>query len=576
MELRSRFGLVAVTAVVIGCLVVGSSGEAQAAWTSCSWVVGTVTLTGDASSPNVVSVGPGGEILANGVACGIANVHNTDLIRVVNASPSPSLNVTIDLSGGAFAPGATDEPGSASDEIEFDLSFSGVTLPDVSVVGGAGADHIVAGVNGLNLNADEPDDDIDVTYLVSGSDLGNSILDRMIGNGGDDVLSNAGGEGTGGPWPSSTPLIDGGPGDDVLSSGTEDAQLVGGPGNDQLFGGPDDFDTLQGDAGNDELHGGGGEDTLNGGSGFDILSGDGGNDQLNGGDDLDWAEYIAAPAPVTATLPSGTAVGGDGSGATDTYVAIERIGGSAQNDVLTGDGGDNIVNGRGGNDTIALGAGNDLSRGGDGVDTIRGEDGNDGISGDAGADSLSGGEGNDSISDGSGNDLVLGGPGDDELDASGFDPDLGLLASGTDILSGGAGTDRAHYWPRTTSVSVNLDGLANDGAIGEGDNVGGPTGDVENVDGGFGNDLLIGNGAANVLHGQAGRDVIFGLNGTDMIIGGGAADVLSGGAGNDRFDADDDVVDIVDGGAGRDEAAVDRLMDGDPVRDLALLVEVLT
>jgi Ca2+-binding RTX toxin-like protein len=576
VTLRSRCSSIAGAGVLVGCALAASSGTARAAWTSCTWAAGAVTASGDASSANVLSVGPTGEILANGVACGAADVHNTDLVRVVNTSPGSTLGVTIDLSGGAFAPGATDEPGSTSDEIEFDLSFSGVILPEVTVVGGAGPDHIVAGSAGLNLNAGEVDDDVDVTYLVSGSDLGNSILDRLVGNGNDDILSNAGGEGTGGPWPFSTPLIDGGPGNDILRSGTEDALLVGGPDNDQLFGGPDDLDSLQGDAGNDELHGGAGGDILSGGVGFDILSGDAGNDQLDGGNDLDWAEYIDAPGPVTATLPGGTAAGADGYGSTDTYTAIERLGGSPQADLLTGDGGNNIVNGRGGDDTIVLGAGNDVSRGGDGADTISGEAGNDGISGDAGSDNLIGGGQDDAISDGPGNDLVSGGPGDDELDASGFDPDLGLLPSGADRLSGGAGTDRVHYWPRVTAVSVILDGLADDGAVGEGDNVGGPADDVENVDGGFGNDLLIGNGGRNAVDGQAGRDLILGLDGPDLITGGADADVLTGGAGNDRFDAEDDVVDVVTGGTGVDQAAVDRLVDGDPVRDLTLLVEVLT
>lgn len=49
---------------------------------------------------------------------------------------------------------------------------------------------------------------------------------------------------------------------------------------------------------------------------------------------------------------------------------------------------------------------------------------------------------------------------------------------------------------------------------------------VENAIGGSGNDLLIGNAAANVLKGGAGNDIIF---------GGGGADQLWGGSGNDTF-----------------------------------------
>lgn len=566
---------------VLAALVVAGAGfllsapAANAAWVSCMFAGTTVTAVTDPASPSSLAVGPGGEILADGSACGAANVANTDFVQIHNAGPAATAEITLDLSGGAFAPGATDEAGSASDEIEFHIAFDGVTLPELTIVGSSGADHVVAGADGLNLNAAEPDDDVDVTYLITGSDLGNSILDRLIGDDGDDVLSNAGGEGTGSAWPFSTPLIDGGAGNDVLRSGEEDALLVGGPDIDQLFGGPDDGDTLQGDAGNDTLEGGPGDDVLNGGADFDLLSGEAGNDLLDGGSEDDWADYSAAPGPVKAVLPGGTLAGGDGHGTTDTYVSIERLAGSENPDELTGDGNDNVVNGHGGADVIALGGGNDLSRGGPGSDTIHGDAGDDGISGDGDGDQLFGDAGDDDISDGAGNDLVDGGPGDDDLDASGFDPDLGLLPSGADLLGGGSGADTVHYWPRTTRVVVILDGIANDGAPGEGDNVG-PANDVENVEGGFGRDVLIGDAGANRLDGLDGADTILGRGGPDSIVGGDAADKLVGGADDDVFDADDDRVDIVLGGPGLDSAAVDRLVDGDPVRDLTIRVELLT
>ncbi|SEL70428.1 M10 family metallopeptidase C-terminal domain-containing protein [Xaviernesmea oryzae] len=56
---------------------------------------------------------------------------------------------------------------------------------------------------------------------------------------------------------------------------------------------------------------------------------------------------------------------------------------------------------------------------------------------------------------------------------------------------------------------------------------------IENVEGGSGNDLIIGNQAANQLAGGAGNDTLFGADGDDVLIGGAGADKLDGGAGND-------------------------------------------
>ncbi len=224
--------------------------------------------------------------------------------------------------------------------------------------------------------------------------------------------------------------------------------------------------------------------------------------------------------------------------------------------------------GAGGGDLIALGADADLSWGGPGDDVINGGSGSDGISGDEGDDELYGEFGNDHISDGDGNDSVFGGFGADDLDASGFAPDLGIRPSGTDLLSGGPGIDTVHYWPRTAGVNVSLDGAANDGEAGELDNVGGPTSDVETVEGGFGADTIAGNGGPNMIDGNAGNDVLSG--------GGGGADLLRGSVGDDTLGAEDGVRDLVFGGAGFDSAALDRRADGDPVSDIAIGVEART
>ncbi len=58
---------------------------------------------------------------------------------------------------------------------------------------------------------------------------------------------------------------------------------------------------------------------------------------------------------------------------------------------------------------------------------------------------------------------------------------------------------------------------------------------IENATGGNGQDLLIGNGAANTLDGGANNDTLGGGDGDDTLIGGGGIDSMSGGLGNDIY-----------------------------------------
>jgi Ca2+-binding RTX toxin-like protein len=161
---------------------------------------------------------------------------------------------------------------------------------------------------------------------------------------------------------------------------------------------------------------------------------------------------------------------------------------------------------------------------------------------------LIGGSGNDTLIGGNGRDILRGGAGFDLLDGRG----------NRDQFEGGADVDTADYAGRTANVSVTLDNIANDGEVGEADNV---RTDVENVLGGFGNDYITGSAASNNLAGRGGNDTIFGVGGAgagpDYITGGDGADnliapnvtpgatggILSGGAGNDHLS----------GGAGNDQ-----------------------
>jgi Ca2+-binding RTX toxin-like protein len=144
-------------------------------------------------------------------------------------------------------------------------------------------------------------------------------------------------------------------------------------------------------------------------------------------------------------------------------------------------------------------------------------------------DTLHGDGGNDIIEGGPGFDLLFGGAGDDVEDGGDGSDRFRQenAANGADLMIGGEGNDWLVYDERSIGVTVTLDdGLANDGAPGEGDNVGV---DVEHVIGSSGDDVIIGSDVANALkgrggddflQGKAGRDSLFCSSGDDEAVGG--------------------------------------------------------
>jgi Ca2+-binding RTX toxin-like protein len=229
-------------------------------------------------------------------------------------------------------------------------------------------------------------------------------------------------------------------------------------------------------------------------------------------------------------------------------------------------------------------------KGGAGDDTIGGSDGLDYLYGGSGEDQIDGlggsfiGDYGEEVGD-----LLFGGSGSDRLDG-GAGADLLQGGAGADILTGGRGLDTVVYWHARRSLSVDLDGTADDGIDGEGDLVGV---DVEEIAGGRYDDRLTGNERGNSLWGDGGRDILSGGGGSDLLEGGSGRDVLRGGPGGDvlvgsglsfrfgdvltlpgsdrdlllggpgpdRLRANDHKRDVVRGGAGRDRATVDRGLD---------------
>jgi Ca2+-binding RTX toxin-like protein len=134
---------------------------------------------------------------------------------------------------------------------------------------------------------------------------------------------------------------------------------------------------------------------------------------------------------------------------------------------------------------------------------------------------------------------LYGGDGNDHLSCSQTANNWGSElygGSGADIFAGKCMID---YSDRTTHVNVSIDGIANDGAPGEGDNV---QTSVLGLFGGSGNDvfsstvktLLIGNDGADWLFGSDFNDTLWADDGAgvDIVFGGYGHDVCSVDAGD--------------------------------------------
>jgi Ca2+-binding RTX toxin-like protein len=213
--------------------------------------------------------------------------------------------------------------------------------------------------------------------------------------------------------------------------------------------------------------------------------------------------------------------------------------------------------------SLAGGNGNDSMTGGSGDDLLLGEAGSDMLFGRGGVDLLHGGDGNDTLAGGDGNDVVQGNGGDDRLVWNpGDDSDVFEGGSGTDTaeVNGGSGAevfvlaanadrvrlDRIDPAPFSIDagtmerVVVNLNG--GDDHFSTAGNLAALVGMV--VDGGAGNDTVLGSNGGDQLLGGDGNDFIDGQQG---------ADIAFGGAGDDVFQWDPgDGSDVIEGQDGSD------------------------
>jgi Ca2+-binding RTX toxin-like protein len=212
---------------------------------------------------------------------------------------------------------------------------------------------------------------------------------------------------------------------------------------------------------------------------------------------------------------------------------------------------------------LSGGWGDDTLTGGSGNDTLAGQRGNDTILGKGGFDIITGGGGNDTMTGGDADDRAFGQGGDDRMIWNpGDDTDLneGGVGDDTVVVNGGGGLEV--FTTTANGLRVRFDRL--DPApfsidIGTSENL------VLNANGGNDSFSATGNLAALIeitVDGGAGNDTLLGSNGIDVLIGGDNDDFVDGqqgndvaflGAGNDVFQWDPgDGSDTVEGQDGAD------------------------
>ena len=206
------------------------------------------------------------------------------------------------------------------------------------------------------------------------------------------------------------------------------------------------------------------------------------------------------------------------------------------------------VFGLGGNDTISLvetngalprasvfgGAGNDVLTGGSGADTVFGQAGNDTVLGKGGTDLLFGGADNDILTGGDADDQAFGEAGDDRMVWNpGDDTDLNEGGAGTDTVEVNGGNGAEQFTTTANGTRVRFDRITPAPfAI----DIGTSEALVVNANGGDDSFSATGNLAALIritVDGGAGNDRLLGSNGIDVLLGGSGNDFADGQQGND-------------------------------------------
>lgn len=252
---RVRLASVVFTLILIVFNVFILAPTASAVVTCADAGGGEVTVELGVSDTATLSVGGAGIIEANGTDC-TGNPTNADTTVYTVTGDTGNETFVIDQSGTA----------KLNPTADFAVDLLDGAGDSFSIMGTSGTDTITFGVNGVDHNNDgNPDVTLTGVEPVT-----------VNAGAGNDTVSGAGSDITGAA--TSLPLtLNGGVGNDTLTSGNGNDTINGGRGNDAIRG-LAAADSLVGSSGNDLLVGGPGDDVLNGGFGDDALRGGLGTD----------------------------------------------------------------------------------------------------------------------------------------------------------------------------------------------------------------------------------------------------------------------------------------------------------
>lgn len=282
------------------------------------------------------------------------------------------------------------------------------------------------------------------------------------------------------------------------------------------------FDDLYGGSGNDSLTGNALPNLIRGGAGDDVLNGQSGSDDLGGGEGKDRYVFHNAAAPETDRVEE-LAFGG-----------VDTLDFSILTTAVTVN--LNLDNG------LAVMANRTINTAAAGQAAFF-----ENVRGSAADDLLIPNAANNLLEGLGGNDIYR------------FDPNT---TQGQDTLVDTAGIETLDFAPANGPVRINMSQSAAQ-AINPNLILVLPTPTAfENLIGGRGDDLLIGNANANQIEGRGGNDTLSGLAGVDSLDGGQGDDILDGGSDNDALSGSDGN-DVLFGDSGDDrlsgDAGNDRL-----------------